>query len=301
MHWTRLWGRGICRWGVACALLLCAQVETATAQRRPGGRGDLPGGRPSRNDPTDPARRDAALQRKADRYYQAGQRLLAQGKIKRAIPKFKSVIELVGTAGLGQASLSQLMTFHQQGIQALDQVRKLIEGKQYRDALKLAKETRTLYSNLFGGIEAAGEMPNISRLAVGLIKTIEKNPAAKIEIQEYEASKRAKKIPRQRRQAKKDPKLYLNLYKTLGTLAKRYPDCPTGKRCAREASKLRQDKKIWRIIQREHERRFIASTLSSIEQFEKAGLSKEAAEEYKKLKHKYPTKSLEQLRKMAEG
>lgn len=291
--------RGICRWGITLAIILCASVESTHAQGRSRRRGDLPGGRPNPNDPTDPARRDAAIQQKANRYFQAGQRLLAEGKTRRAIPKFKSVIELVGTEGLGQASLAQLMAIHQQGIQALDRVRSLIEEKHYREALKRAKETRVLYANLFGGIDAASGVPNISRLAVGLIKTIEKNPAARIEIQEYEAGKRAKKIPRHQRQAKKDARRYLDLHKLLSTLAKRYPDCPTGKRCAREASKLKGDRKIWRIIQRERERRFIASTLSRVEQLEKAGLMKEAAEEYRKLKHKYPTKSREQLREMA--
>lgn len=289
--------RRLCRWGAVLAVLICALPNNLQAQRR---RGRPPIDLPLAPDPTDPERQIAAAHRKATRYFEEGRRLIEKNKIKQAKKKFKAVIGLVGLEGVGQSAFNELMGIHQQGMEALKRVQTLYKDEKYRDALKLAKETRALYANLWVGVEAASGAPNIARRAVKFIELIESNPAAQIEIQEYEASRRFKKISRLEKRAKKDPAGYLDLYKALKSISSRFPDCPTGKQCSRQLAKLKADKKTWKLIRREKERRYIASVLAGVEQFEKAGLMAKASEEYRKLTKKYPGKSRKEFKKMAE-
>ena len=274
-------------------LALCALSNHLYAQT------GIPPIRPRGADPNDPAQVDAAKQRKANRYLLEGRKLLDKNKIKQAKAKFKAVIGLVGLEGAGQSAFNGLMVIHQRGMESLGQARNLYQDGKYRDALKLAKECRVLYSNIWVGVEAASGAPNVSRRAVKLINRIETDPKARIAFQEYEASKRSKKIPRLEKQARKDSTRYLDLYKALKSISKRFPDCPTGKQCAEQLAELKADKKTWNLIKREERRRYIASALDDIKQFEKAGLRKEAEAVYRKLTKKYPGKSRKELQKMA--
>lgn len=289
-------------WALLLAGLVCASPPDAAAQGgRRGGRRPLPGGRPGKDDPTDPARQQAAVERRAARELEAGRKLLAKGRIQQAKVKFKSVIGLVGAeGGAGQAAFSALRGIHQQGMDSLKKAATLYEQGQYRKAFELAKQTKAIYANILGGVPGAAGAPNISRLAVGLIKQIEADPKAHIAFQEYEASKRARRIPRLEKQAKKNPDRYFDLYKLLKKIAERYPDCPTAKQCVARLAKLKTDKKIWKRIRREESRRFIATVLNRVERYERDGLPAKAAAEYKKLTRKYPGKTRAQLRKMSE-
>ena len=287
------------RWVLIILFIACALPSDAIGQSRGRGRGRLPGGEPSGTDPTDPAKRDAARARKAQRYLEQGRQLLAKGRVQRAKVKFKSVIEMMGADPLGQAAFSELSKIHDQGMQALGAARLLYQDGDYRNALDQAKQCRAQYANIWSRIEGAGNAPNVARLAVRLIKTIEADPKAKIAFQEHEASKRARKIPRLEKQAKKDAKRYFDLYKLLKTVSGRFPDCPTGKQCEARLAKLKADKKIWKVIRREERRRFIASALRKVDWLRKEGRKAEAAAEYKKLARKYPGKSEAELRKIA--
>ena len=288
------------RWGLLAVCLCCALPIVADAQpRRNRDRNRLPGGRPSHRDPTDPKLQDEASRRLAAQYMRKGQQLLAKGQFQKAASQFKSVIELVGIEGQGVAAVNQLKDIHRRGMASLNKALELYKNQKYRQALKLAKRTKSLFGNIFGGVQAVVNLPNVAHLAANLIKKIKADPQAQQAFQEYEASKRAKRIPHLRRRAEKDPTRYLDLYKTLKTISKRFPKCTTGKSCAAQLSKLRADPAIWRHITREKERRFISTFFQRIEQYKKAGLAVKAAEETKRLKKLYPGKSLKELRKMA--
>lgn len=280
--------------------LACALPASAEAQFRPNRpRRDLPGGRPSKTDPTDPKVQEAAARKKAAEYLQKGQAFLAKGQIHRAATQFKAVIELVGLEGVGNAALSQLQGIHRRGMEEIKKALGLYQEGKYRESLELAKKCKVLYANIFGGMTVPVDVPDVPRLAKQLIKKIDSDPTAQRAIQEFEAAKRAKKIPRLEKRAKEDPTRYLDLYKALKRIAKRYPDCETGARCKAQKAKLRKDGPIWRHITHEKERRFIASALQKIEQYQKAGLTEQAAVEIKKLRELYSGKSLAALREMA--
>lgn len=253
-------------------------------------------------DPTDQsASDDAARHRKAQRYYDAGVRLREKGRLQSAKGKFKSVIGLVGMEdGLGRSALGELLQMHEQGMAQIAEARRLFEDGAYREALKLAKQTRVGFANIFTGVPGAGDMPNVSAAAVALIETIEADPRARAAIQEYEAAKRYKKIPRLEAEARKDATKNLDLFKALETIARRFPDCPTGRRCADRVRQIRDDDKTYEIIRGERTRRSIATALDRAEQYERNGLSKEAAAEYARLRKRFPDKSLAELRRIAQ-
>jgi tetratricopeptide (TPR) repeat protein len=255
--------------------------------------------RPRTGDPTDPAKKEEALRRKASKYLDAGHKLLAKGRIQPAKTKFKAVIELVGLEGAGQSAFNELMRLHTDGMTRVDQAAAHYENGLYRKALELAGQTKVLYANLLGGIPGTGHMPNVSHAAVKLIGRIESDPKAREALQEYEAARRLKRVESLERKAKKDPAKHYDIYKLLETVAKRFPDCPTGRECINRLEDIKADKKLYKLIRREEARRFIAAALQRAEQYERHGLHDQAAAEYKKLAKKYPGKSLKELRRMA--
>ncbi len=291
----------ILRGGVV-AVLLCAHADLATAQIGAGGGGRRGGSgprMPGTDDPTDPEAQAAARRKKAEGYMNSGRELLAKGKIQRAITKFRSVIELVGDEPLGQAAFNELMSIHQEGMTALEAAERLYDDRDYRKALQEAKRVKIIYGDIWGRIQAAKDAPNIATSAQKLIERIEADPAARLAIQEYEAQRRAKQLPRMEAQAKKDRSRHLDLFNRLETIAESYPDCPTGKTCAGRLAELRADAKIWKAIRREKQRRFVAGVLQSVEQLTQAGLHDKAAAQYRKLTKKYPGKTREDFVKMA--
>ena len=265
----------VARWGVVIGCALLALPDWAPAQIGVGGgtrrRG---GGIRLGDDPTDEAKQREAAQRKADEYLQAGIKLLEKGRIQAAKTKFKAVIELVG-AEEGQG--------------------------QYVEALKLAKETKVLYADLFGGIPGAGNVPIVSQEAANLIKQIEADPKAREAIQEAEAAKRFKRIEGLEEKAKKDRTKYYDLYRGLKKIATRFPDCATGRECAKRLRLLEDDKDVMRVVKQEEDRRFIAAALRRAEQYERDGHPDKAKAEYAKLLEKYKGKTIEQLKRMAGG
>jgi len=252
-------------------------------------------------DPSEPAAANAAARhRKAERYYDAGVRLREKGQLQSAKGKFKSVIGLVGMEdGLGRSALDELLQMHEQGMAQLAEARRLFEDGAYREALKLAKQTRVGFANIFTGVPGAGDMPNVSAAAVALIDTIVADPKAREAIQEYEAAKRYRRIPPLDAKARKDATKNLDLFKALEKIAKRFPDCPTGRRCADRVRRIKDDDKTRRIIRQEQTRRSIAGALDRAEQFERNGMAQKAADEYEKLIKQYPDKSLDDLRRIA--
>ncbi len=293
-------GAKLLRWGLLLLGLVIALPPSADAQFRPNRpRRDLPRGRPPKEDPTDAKNQDEAARKKAALYLRKGQAFLSKGQFSRAATQFKAVIGLVGIEGAGNSALSQLQSINRRGMDEIKKALGLYEQGKYREALVLAKRTKVLYANIFGGLDEVIDAPNVPRLAKELILKIDNDPTAQRAIQEFEAAKRAKKIPRLEKRAKKDPTQYLDLYKALKTISTRFPDCETGARCRAQLAKLKRDGPIWRHITREKERRFIASALQKIDQYQKNGLTKEATAEIKKLGELYSGKSLAKLRKMA--
>ncbi len=290
-------GRFLC--GVVLTLVFCAPSGIASAQVIGGGGGGRGSGWPGTGDPNDPEKLAEAARKKALKYFEQGQKLLAKGRIQRAKGKFKAVIGILGAQGYGQAAFEQLVGIHRRGMDELNRAQALYGEAKFREARELAGKTKILYANIFGGIQGAPAKPNIARLATQLIKIIDDNPDARIQIQEHDATKRAKRIPTLLKRAKKDVTRYYDLYKAHKAIAKLFPDCPTGKASAKAVAKLKANKKLWKHIRREKRRRSIASVLQSIEQLEKAGLTDKAAAEYKKLSKRFPGKSRAELRRMA--
>lgn len=294
--WWRLRGRG---GAILCSIIVLSASYPLSAQiglgRRP--RGDR--GIGSGGDPTDPDKQREAKIKKAGKYYEAGMKLLAKDRVRPAKSKFKSVIELVGLEGRGQAALSQLLKLHTDGMQHLNQAAAHAENGKYREALKLAKETKVRYANLLRGVPGTSHLPNISQAAVRLIKNIERDPQAREALQEYEAAKRFKRIARLERKAKKDPTKHYDIYKICLTIAKRFPDCPTGRECIKRLEDLKADRKLYKLVKKEEKRRFIAAALQRADQYERNGLHKQAQAERKKLAEKFPGRTIAELRRMA--
>jgi tetratricopeptide (TPR) repeat protein len=253
-----------------------------------------------RDDPTDPNKQTEERRRLAQEYFDAGMKLLEKKQIQAAKGKFRAAVELVGKEGVGQAAIGQLTQIHTEGMKQLEKAGLLFQAGKYQEALQLAKKTKTLYGAIFDGIQGGEGKPNVAQLAAKMIKVIEADPKAKAEIDELEAAKRYAKAARLEEGARKDETKYYDLYKTLQGIVKRYPNSPTGVKAAEQLGKLKADKKLYAVIEKEQQRRFISSTLQQAEQYEKAGQSEEAAAEYQKLKKKFPDKTLDELRRMAE-
>lgn len=272
-----------------CALVILAFARSAHAL--PPGWG---------NDPTDPEAQRRAVMEKAQKYLADGQKLLADGKIIRARTKFKAAIGLVGLEGPGQAAFVALKGIHDEGIHKVMEAKALYDKGKYIEALDLAESTKSIYANIWSGLTLPQSFPSVARLAKRIIKAIDKNPAAQAQIQEHEATKRLKKVKVLERRVKEKPKEYYELYRAYRKIAKYYPDCPTGRDCAEQAIKLRNDKKIWRIIRRERIRRKVAAALSSIKMYEANGNTEKARKELAELMKHFPGKTRAEVEKFAE-
>lgn len=274
------------------ALLLLA-APAAVAMAQPGGIGI--GG----SDPMDEARAEAARMRRAQEYLTAGMELHREGKIVQAKTKLKAAIGLVGLNGPGQAAFQALRQIHEEGMRELERVRTLFNDRKFVEALELAEQTKSIYANLFSGLSIPVHLPNISTVAARMVESIEKNPAARAQIQEHEATKRLKRVKTLERLAGKDPTRYYDLYRAYRKIGKRYPDCPTGRDCMAQSDKLRSDTEIWPVILRERTRRKLASKLASIAMMEANGRTEEAAEQWRALQKRFPGKSRADLEAMA--
>ncbi|HRW52847.1 MAG TPA: hypothetical protein P5081_08160 [Phycisphaerae bacterium] len=250
-------------------------------------------------DPTDPEAMRRAIEEKAQKYLQDGQKLLADGKVIQAKTKFKAAIGIIGLEGPGAAAFTALKGIHDEGMREVMRAKGLYDEGKFVEALDVAEKTKSIYANLFSGLELPQTFPNVSRLCKRIIKAIDKNPKAQMEIQEHEATKKLKRVLSLEKQVREKPHKYYDLYKAYRTIAKRFPDCPTGKDCAEQAIKLRNDARIWKAIRRERTRRDIASSLSTIHTLEVNGLTDDAAKERAKLLKKYPGKTIEELTEMA--
>jgi hypothetical protein len=266
----------------------------AVAQRGTGGIG-IGGG-----DPMDEARQEAARMRRAQEYYEAGLKLYNEGKVIQAKTKLKAAVGLVGANGSGGAALQALKQIHDDGMKELDRVRKFYEEKKFVEAMDLASQTKSIYANLLSGLNVPLDLPNISTIAARMIEALEKNPAARADIQEHEAANRLNRIKTLERLATDDPTRLYDLYKAYRKIAKRFPDCPTGRDCLTQSEKLRSDAEIWRAIKQERTRRKIASALANIQMLETNGRSADAVAEMEKLQSRFPGKSRKHLEKMAE-
>lgn len=287
-------------WHAAVALFtLLIAATPCPAQRRPWN--PPPDGPWNRrgSDPTDAAKQTEAQQRKAREYLDAGNRLLEKGDIQGAKTKFKAVVELAGAEGVGQAALGQLQNIHNRGLRELQRAESMFQEGKYAESLQLAKRTKVLYAAIFDGIPGGGNQPNIANLAVSLIERIEADPKAAAQFREERAAKLCRRVPGLEKAAEQEPRKYFDLCRALEKVAGKYPDCPSGQQCAKRLRELKKDPKLYALIQREADRRFIAATLARAEEYELAGQSDLAAAEYEKLKKKHPDKPLPELRRMA--
>lgn len=273
----------------AAISLLCAPVALAGPIFGGGGR-----------DPMDPDAQRRGLIAKAQQYLESGQRLLADGKIIQAKTKFKAAIGTIGLEGPGLTAFHALKGIHDEGMREVMRSKALYDEGNFIEALDVAQKTKSIYANLFSGLELPHSFPSVSRLAKRIIKAIDKNPAAQVQIQEHEATIRLKRVVKLEERVKEEPARYYDLYRAYRTIAKRYPDCPTGQDCAEQAIKLRNDKSIWKIIKRERRRRELRSALSTIKTLEANGMTDQADAELAKLFKKFPGKSRKELEKLAE-
>lgn len=286
-------------WLVLAVILFLSASLNAIAQPGRGGGINPPGGGRHGDDPTDEGVKNAKVNDKAQKLLAEGDRLLGKGDIIRAKSKYRSVIELVGLEGPGQSAFGALENLHQQGMQELERAKGLFEEKNYIEARDASVMVQRQYANLFGGINVGENRPNLAQLAKSLITRIERDPGAKAALQEVKARPMAKKIARYDKQVEKDPTRLYDIYETCAKAAKKYPDCETGKSCAARAKKLKADKKSWKVICEERERRDIRKQLQEIETHEKAGRTAEAKKLLDRLLIKYPGRSREELEKMA--
>lgn len=285
-----------------CAFFLTASFADAQYRRSDRSRNKGRDSDPVRigGDPTDPAAQTEANLRKAQRYYDTGTQLRQKGRLQAAKGKFKTVVSMLGQEGLGAAAAAQLVSIHDEGMAHLDEVRRFLADGKYVEALELARQTKTQYANIFGGLSGFADKPIVSRLAVELIARIEADPTAAIAIQEHEAAKRFAKVERLEELVKTDREKYYDLYKALKRIVDRYPDCPTGERCAARLAQIKADRKLYRDIKDEEKRRFISARFQQAEQYEKLGMADRAKDEYAKLKKRFPGQSMDELRKMAD-
>lgn len=280
-------------------LALLSSFVAAEAQSTRGRAGTPPDIRPRGKDPTDESENNARTLRQAEKLLAEGNEFLSRGNVQAAKTRFKSVVELVGTQGPGAGAVSALMAMHDEGMQKLESARKRVEEKDFLQALRDARLIKVQYANLFGGIPALVDRPNLARLAAQLIKEIETNPDAQGALQEEKAQPLARRIAKIETSLKKEPWKHYDLFKACTAAHRRYPESPTGQAAGKRLASLRKDKDAWRIIGLERRRRDIASRLHDIEQLEKQGETARAKKALDHLHIKYPDKSLEELRRIA--
>ena len=253
---------------------------------------------PPANDPLDEARQEAGRQAKAQAYYNQGQQLLAEGKIVQAKTKFKAAIGVVGLQGTGSAAFAALQQIHGQGMAEIEKAIGLTKQEKYIEALEVARAARSIYANIFAGLNIQHNFPNIAHLARKIEEQLEKNPAAQAQIQEKEASSRLRRIKVLERKAKDDPARYYDLYKAYRSVARGFPDCATGRDCATQMEKLESDKKVWRMINDERKCRWIEDKLQSIEMLQKNGLDEKARARFKELTDRFGDRSAADFRRL---
>ncbi|HWL93428.1 MAG TPA: hypothetical protein VNT79_07820, partial [Phycisphaerae bacterium] len=248
---------------------------------------------------TEDAAQEQKQQEKAQKYLAEGQELLGKGNIVRAKVKFKSAYELGGPGGAGDAAIAALLQIHERGRQELEAAQAALPQQEFLKALREARRIKTVYSNLFGGIEVAPEPVNLSRLAAKLIEEIESNPSAQPALQEEKAAPFAKRIERLEREREKDRSKYVDLFAACEKAAEKYPASPTGKAAAARLKQLKANKKIWRHIGRERDRRALAAALSNIAALEKHGRPAEAQKHLDRLLTRHPGQTRAALEKRA--
>ncbi len=253
---------------------------------------------PPADDPQDEARQEAARQARAAEYFAEGQQLLAENKIIQAKTKFKAAIGMVGLTGVGQSAFQALTQIHSQGMGEIQKAIELAKQQKYIEALELARATRSIYANLFAGLNIQHNYPNIARLAREIEEKLEKDPTAQAQIQEKEASGRLPRIRVLERVASEDPARYYDLYKAYRRVAKRFPNCPTGQDCATQMESLRNDKKIWRMINDERKCRWIEDKLQTISMCEANGMTDKARETYEELTKRFGKRTPEEFRQL---
>ncbi len=250
-------------------------------------------------DPVDEAKKADAIRKKAQSYYEDGLKHLEKGQVQAAKTRFKSVIELVGIQGVGQAAFDQLMQLHREGMERLERAADYYEEGRYVEAIDLAKETKVLYANLFGGVPTADRVPNVSQEAARLIAQIEADPKAREAIQEPAAARMYRKVEKLDREITRAPDKHVELHDTLKKIANRYPDCSTGRLANRRLEELQQDRQLMQLIQAERDRRWIADTLRRLDEFSSAGKLDAAEAERDRLTKRFPGRTIEELRRMA--
>jgi|GEM_PF-2071342 len=253
---------------------------------------------PPSDDPQEAARKEAARQARAAQYFAEGQKLFAENKIVRAKTKFKAAIGMVGLEGVGQSAFNALTQIHSQGMGEIEKAIELAKQQKYVEAMELARATRSIYANLFAGLNIQHNYPNISHLARDIEEKLEKNPAAQAQIQEKEASSRLRRIRVLERVVTEDPARYYDLYKAYRRIAKSFPNCPTGRDCASQSESLRSDKDIWRMINDERKCRWIEDKLQTISMCEANGLTDKARETYEELTKRFGKRTPEEFRQL---
>jgi len=281
--------------GAAVVWVLLIAPPSAMPQISGGGRG----GGIRLGDPVDESKKAEAIRKKAQSYYEDGLKRLEKGQIQAAKTRFKSVIELVGLEGVGQAAFDRLMQLHREGMERLERAADYYEEGRYLEAIDLARETKVLYANLFGGVPTAERVPNVSQEAARLIAQIEADPQAREAIQEPAAARLYRKVEKLDREIRRSPEKHVELHDTLAKIAKRYPDCGTGRLANRRLEELEQDRRLMRLIQAERDRRWIADALRRFDELSSAGKLEAAEAERERLTKRFPGRTIEELRQMA--
>lgn len=286
----------VCAVGLSTAPV-AAQVGREGGRRKPPV--DGPWSENDRRDPTDATRQTEGKRRQAQAYFDSGSKMLAKGQIAAAKTRFKSVIELVGREGVGQAAFGQLTAIHGMGLEEVKRAEEAYAEGKYQEALQVCKKAKVLYAAIFEDLRGAESRPSIPRLANDLIDRIKADPKAQQAMQEEDAARLFKRIPRLKKAAEGDSRKYFDLFRALKRIASRYPASPTGRKIAEQIQNLMSDTKIRSFIEREEQRRLVAAAFARAEQYENEGRHDLAAAEVNKLRQEYPGKSVEDLRRMA--
>jgi hypothetical protein len=238
--------------------------------------------------------------RRADVAMGEGNRLLAWGRYLSAASKFRIALALSGSAGTGAAARSKLTAIQEEGLKRLEEASRLLDAGSFAAARDLAEKTKNQFGNVFGGVRGGERQESIPVLSQALISMIDGNPRIKMQMKEDDAAQQAEKLDILEDKAAKNDRGYYDLYRALERIARRFSDCPTGRRCAERLAELRRDKKLYKIIQREGDRRLIRATLQLADQHSKNGRGSDAEAELDQLRQKFPGVSLASLRQRAE-
>ncbi|HVP13703.1 MAG TPA: hypothetical protein VMV94_21185 [Phycisphaerae bacterium] len=237
--------------------------------------------------------------KRAESVLKTARDLLDRGHVSAAIGKFRYTISIANLEGPGREAYDQLLALHETAMSRLVEATNLYGRGEYAKAMDLALEVRTNYANLLVRLRVASQYPDPARLADGLVTQIRQDRHAQPALRERSAAQAYMKVRRSWLKAQDDPTLYLDVSRGLKSIARRFADTPTGEKCQQQVSDLLADEKIRSLIEREEQRRFIASALESSDQYQRFGLIEEAEAERAKLTDHFPGKSLEELSEMA--